>query len=145
MGPLHPITVHLPIGLLVGHLILTLLFLRRADRSMEIAAYHCLWLGWVLMLPAILTGTYDAVRQLTNPANPRDDALVWINAHAAAGLGVAIVYWQLWQRRRRNPAILDDPRTRGGYLALMGIGVALLLLVGWLGGYLVYQLGLGVR
>jgi hypothetical protein len=62
MSPLHPFTVHLPIGLLIGNAIMTALYLWRGDRSLETAAYHCLWLGWLLLLPAVVTGTIDAAR-----------------------------------------------------------------------------------
>lgn len=143
MYPLHPLTVHLPIGLLIGHAILTLLYLRRGDRALEISAYHCLWLGWLLTLPAVLTGTASAAQQLTGPA-AREDVLGWINAHALAGIALVALYWRVWQTRRRNPAVLDDPHTRRGYLAQVGLGVALLLISGWLGGHMVYSLGVGV-
>jgi hypothetical protein len=84
------------------------------------------------------------VRHLFGPA-PHADALFWINAHALAGLGVLVVYWQAWQARRRNPHILDTPAVRRGYLAWLGTGAALTVLTGWLGGHLVYVLGIGVR
>lgn len=144
MYPFHPLTVHLPIGLLLGNALLTLLYLRRSDRALEVSAFHCLWLGWLGTLLAIVTGTLDAVRQLFGP-NPRDDALGWINAHALVGAVLLVVYWQAWQARRRRPDILDDPSARRGYLARLAIGTGLLLLDGWLGGHLVYTLRVGVH
>jgi uncharacterized membrane protein len=145
MSPLHPFTVHLPIGLLIGNAIMTALYLWRGDRSLETAAYHCLWLGWLLLLPAIVTGTIDAARQVFDPLRPRDDALVWVNAHALTGVAIMVVYWQAWQARRRNPAILDDAGARRGYLALLTLGAMLVVLTGWLGGQLVYSLRLGIE
>ena len=145
MYTLHPLTVHLPIGLLIGNALLTILFLWRGDRSVETAAYHCLWLGTLLMLPAVATGTYEAVRHLFDAVNPRQDALGWINAHAALGVATLVVYWQAWQQRRRAPGLLDEPRTRRRYLATLGLGVTLLVGGGWIGGHLVYALGVGVR
>ena len=144
MYPFHPLSVHLPVGLLLGNAALTALYLRRGDRSLEQAAYHCLWLGWLGALLAIGTGTLDAARQLFGAAGLPEGALNWVNAHAGVGLLILVVYWQLWQLRRRNPAILDDPGTRRGYLARLALGVLLLLLDGWLGGHLVYSLRLGV-
>jgi uncharacterized membrane protein len=145
MHPLHPLTVHLPIGLLVGNALLTLIYLRRRDPAYETSAFHCLWLGWLFLLPAVASGTWDAARQLLDPANPRPDALPWVNAHAFAGLALMVVYWQAWQLRRRNPGIIDDPQARRGYMVRLGLGVALLLVSGWLGGQLVYVLRLGVN
>lgn len=143
MYTVHPLTVHLPIGLLIGNALFTLLYLRRGEKSLEIAAFHCLWLGTLLLLPAVATGTYEAVRHLFDPVRPRADALGWINAHAIAGIAVIVVYWQAWQRRRRNAALLDGPERRG-YLGLLGLGVLLLITSGWLGGHMVYSLGVGV-
>jgi uncharacterized membrane protein len=124
---------------------MTALYLWRSDRSLETAAYHCLWLGWLLLLPAVVTGTIDAARQVFDPLRPRDDALVWVNAHALTGVAIMVVYWQAWQARRRNPAILDDAGARRSYLALLTLGAMLVVLTGWLGGQLVYSLRLGIE
>ena len=144
MYPFHPLTVHLPIGLLLGNALLTLLYLRRGDQTFEISAFYCLWLGWLGALLAIATGTLDAARQVLSATNPRGDALGWINAHALAGIAILVVYWQAWQIRRRNPGVLDDALARRGYLVRLAIGLALLGLDGWLGGHLVYSLRLGI-
>jgi uncharacterized membrane protein len=144
MYPFHPLTVHLPIGLLLGNALLTLLYLRRGDPALEVSAFHCLWLGWLGTLLAIATGTLDAARQLFSATNPRGDALGWLNAHALVGAAILVVYWQAWQIRRRRPGVLADPQARRGYLARLALGVALVILDGWLGGHLVYSLRLGV-
>src|SRR3954453_8302618 len=144
MYPLHPLTVHLPIGLLLGNALLTLLYLRGNDPAFETSAFHCLWLGWLGALLAITTGTFDAARQLLSATNPRSDVLSWINAHALAGFAILVIYWQAWQIRRRNPQVLASLTERRGYLARIAIGVVLLVLDGWLGGHLVYSLRLGV-
>src|SRR5215813_5310825 len=86
MYPFHALTVHLPIGLLLGNAALTALYLRRGDPALETSAYHCLLLGWLGAALAVTTGIVDAARQLFDPLNPRDDALGWINAHGAIGL-----------------------------------------------------------
>ena len=144
MYPVHPLTVHLPIGLLLGNAVLTMLYLRAGNPAYETSAFHCLWLGWLGVLLALATGTFDAIRQLFDAAQPRDDALGWINAHALVGIAILVVYWQAWQIRRRNPAVLSEPGTRGGYLTRLAIGVILVVVDGWLGGHLVYVLRLGV-
>ena len=144
MYPFHPLTVHLPIGLLLGNALLTLLYLRRGDPAFETSAFHCLWLGWLGALLAIAAGTVDAARQVLAPINRRGDALGWINAHALTGLALLVIYWQAWQIRRRNPNVLDSPAARRGYLARVAVGVGLLVLDGWMGGHLVYSLRLGV-
>ena len=144
MYPFHPLTVHLPLGLLLGNALLTALYLRRGDASLEAGAYHCLWLGWLGAALAVASGTLDAARQLFDPVNPRDDALGWINAHGLVGLAILVVYWQAWQIRRRSPTILADATARRSYLARLALGLALIVFDGWLGGHLVYVLRLGV-
>jgi len=144
MYPFHAPTTHLPIGLLLGNALLTALYLRRGDATLETGAYHCLWLGWFGAVLAVASGIFDAARQLFDPARPRTDALNWINAHALVGIAILVVYWQAWQMRRRHPGILADPAARRGYVARLGLGVALIVVDGWLGGHLVYSLGLGV-
>jgi uncharacterized membrane protein len=145
MYPFHALTVHLPIGLLLGNAALTVLYLRRGDPALEVSAYHCLWLGWFGAALAVAAGIFDATWRLFDPANPRMDALGWINAHAAVGFAILAVYWQAWQMRRRRPGILSDSAARRGYLARLAIGLVLLVVDGWLGGHLVYVLRLGVR
>ncbi|HET9221037.1 MAG TPA: DUF2231 domain-containing protein [Roseiflexaceae bacterium] len=144
MYPIHALTVHLPIGLLIGNAVLTALYLRRGDPALDTSAYHCLWLGWLGAMLAVAAGIFDAARQLFDPINPRDDALGWINAHAAVGLAILVIYWQVWQIRRRHPGVLADPIARRGYLVRLGVGLVLLVVDGWLGGHLVYVLRLGV-
>lgn len=140
----HPLTVHLPVGLLLGHAVLIILYLRSGDTTMERGAYHCLWLGWCGTVLAIATGAIDATRQLFATPEPRSDAVGWINAHALVGIAILIVYWQLWQMHRRQPDLLAERKAHQRYLMLMGMGVVLVMLDGWLGGYLVYRLRLGI-
>lgn len=144
MYALHPFTVHFPLALLLVSGLFTILALRRGG-AWETSAYHCLIAGWLGAAVALLTGTADAVRQLVGPEVPRDNAVLgWVNAHAIANLAATVVYGQALLRRRRSPGLLADPDARRGYLRLHALGAALLLIGGWLGGHLVYVLGLGV-
>lgn len=146
MYALHPITVHFPLALLLVSGLFTVIALRRGDARWETSAYHCLIVGWLAGVVALLTGTVDAVRQLVGPDAPRDNELVgWVNAHAIANLGAMGVYGQALLRRRRRADLLDDPDARRRYLWLHAVGAALLLAGGWIGGHLVYVLGLGVQ
>ena len=134
--------IHLPIGLLIGNAILTLIYGRWRDSGVEVAAYHCLWLGFVAILPAVAAGIWDAVVHLNGP-RPHPEALLWINAHALSGLVLALVYWQAWQIRRRNPHVLEQPGIRHGYRVRLVLGILLLVLSGWSGGHMAYVLRIG--
>lgn len=144
MYPFHALTVHVPIGLLLGNAVLTALYLYRGDASFEGAAYHCLWLGWIGALIAVAFGIFDAARQVYGSAALPADALGWINAHGLVSLAILVIYWQAWQIRRRRPNILAEQSGRRGYLARIGLGVLLIGIDGWLGGHLVYALRLGI-
>jgi uncharacterized membrane protein len=143
---LHPFVVHVPIGLLLGSVLFTVLFLRRGESSWETSAFHCMLVGWFGSVAAVVTGLIDAARHFTGPDAIRDPAvLMWVNAHAAAGIGALVVFGQAVLRRRRKPTILSDPHMRRGYLGLLVLGTLLLLLSGWLGGQLVYRLRIGIQ
>jgi len=145
MYALHPATVHFPIALLLASGLCTLVYLRRGERAWETSAYHCLLLGWLGGAVAVLSGSLDALRQLSGPDAPRDNALIgWVNAHAFINIASLVIYGQALLRRRRAPALLDDQEARRGYLLLHAAGAAALVAGGWIGGHLVYGLGLGV-
>lgn len=146
MYALHPFTAHFPLALLLVSGFFTLLAVRRGEAGWDTSAYHCLLVGWLAGVVALLSGTFDAVRQLVGPEASADaSALGWVNAHAFVNLGAMAIYGQALLRRRRRPDLLADPLARRGYLRLHAFGAALLLIGGWLGGHLVYVLGLGVQ
>lgn len=145
MSALHPFTVHFPLALLLASGLFSVLALRRGEPGWATSAYHCLLIGWLAGFVAVLSGVLDAMRQLIGPEAPRDTNLIgWVNAHAFTNLAALVVYGQALLRRRRQPAILDDPVARRGYLWLHAIGALLLLMGGWLGGQLVYRFGMGL-
>lgn len=145
MVALHPFTVHFPLALLLVSSLFTLLAVRRVGEAWESSAYHCLLVGWLTGIVALLTGLLDAARQVAGPDAPRGGEVVgWVNAHAFVSMAALAIYGQALLRRRRRPDLLADPEARRGYLWLHGVGTALLLVGGWLGGRLVYAFGLGV-
>jgi uncharacterized membrane protein len=136
---LHPFATHFPIALLLLNLALTLAYLRRADPFLERSAYGALLIGWWGLFASTLTGTLELA--LNWPLQP--DAVAWINAHAALGLLLLLIYGQALLRRRRDPELLHGAQ-RQAYLRLLILGALLLLVTGWIGGHLVYGLGFGV-
>src|SRR5512141_1980976 len=95
MYAIHPSTVHFPLALLLASGLFTLISLRRGERAWETSAYHCLIVGWLAATVALVSGTIDALRQLTGPTAPRDNALIgWVNAHAFLNVAVVVIYGQ---------------------------------------------------
>ncbi|NCC37380.1 MAG: DUF2231 domain-containing protein [Chloroflexia bacterium] len=146
MYVLHPITVHFPIALLLVSTLFTLFALRQIRGAWETSAYHCLLVGWFAGLVAVLTGIFDAARHLTGPDAAYTNELIGrVNAHAFTSIAALLVYGLALLRRRRRPDLLEDAEARRSYLRLHVLGAVLLMVGGWLGGYLVYVAGLGVR
>ncbi len=167
--PLHPRFVHFPIALsLTGVALIILGFLLKRERWIEYGRFS-LVLGWLGVLLASLTGLIDESRA---PDSPAVQAL--LDQHITVGVSLLVVFGlalyiplrnrALWgqpsepvplQRHGTNQSRALRPRRalrtqrsfrnqRALFIALLLIGAALILLDGWLGGKLVYSLGVGV-
>jgi uncharacterized membrane protein len=141
LEPLHPRLVHFPVALLVTGSVLALVYLLGWRRpALPVAVWLMLLLGWLGVFPAVVSGLVDRNAAPDDPA-----VLAVMNPHIAAGFGLLIVYGLLLYERLRDAAVLDQPRRRVWLLALLLAGLALLTVEGWLGGRLVYDLGVGVQ
>ena len=140
--PFHPRFVHFPIALsLVGVAFVAVSFVRRDGSERWFwAGWLLVFLGWIGALVAGVTGMIDQSRAPDLPV-VRDT----INSHITVGIALIIVlglalYWPL-----KDKKLLSESAHRWGYLALLLLGVGLILLESWLGGQLVYKLGVGVQ
>jgi uncharacterized membrane protein len=138
--PLHPRFVHFPIALLLMGSLVAVVYIARQRAALSTLAWGMILLGWIMLFPAILTGLIDQDRAVMPPA-----AVQVMDRHIAAGFGLIIVYGLALYERLRAPAILDHPRRRLLVLLWLGLGVALLVAAGALGGQLVYTYGVGSR
>jgi uncharacterized membrane protein len=149
LSPYHPRLVHFPIALsLVGvFFILVGWLLSIRARSGQIDAAHwqgygrlSLILGWVGVLAAIASGLIDQSR-----APDTVEVRQVINQHIGAGLALLVVlglaiYWPI-----KNKTLMSNPSRRWLYFALLVLAAVLVLVESWLGGRLVYHLGVGVQ
>lgn len=137
--PYHPRLVHFPIALgLVGVGCIAWGLLRGQDRWTGYGRTS-MFLGWLGMLLAALSGLIDQSRAPDTPA-----VTGAINQHITVGICLIVVfglalYWPL-----RNRKLWQPSGARWAYLALLAAGAGLLLWDAWLGGQLVYHLGVGV-
>lgn len=138
--PLHPRFVHFPVAFLLAGSLAILAYLLGWRRSgLSALGWAMLCLGWLSLFAAILSGLVDQNRA------PQDEAIIAVlNPHIAAGFGLVIIYGLLLYERLRNPEALNDKTPRWRLLLLLIPGIVLVLVEGWLGGRLVYQLGVGV-
>jgi uncharacterized membrane protein len=137
--PYHPRVVHFPIALgLVAAACLAWGLWRGRERWTGYGRTSLLF-AWLGTLAAALTGLVD--QSYAAQTQAVTDA---INRHITAGVALIVVlglalYWPLRDRR-----LFAAGGKRTAYVALLALGVALILLEGWLGGQLVYHLHVGV-
>lgn len=137
----HPIFVHFTVGLLVTS---SILFLVCAGSGGKSWLSSCLngarWMFWCGIVAALLTAATGLLAYFTVPGI--DDALRGeINKHFAAAVVSAVIYltlaFFLWRRGPLAPT--------GGWTLGVAIGILSLLVTGYLGGNLVFNLGVGVN
>lgn len=136
--PLHPMTVHFPIVLYLLGVGLTIGYLWRKQVDMEQFAYWCFNLSLLMAVLSALVGLIDQ-NQLTLD-DPRRDA---VDDHITSAISFILINGGIVYLRLRWPDVLARYRWR--YLGLLGLGTLAILLTAWLGGELVYSLGVGVK
>jgi uncharacterized membrane protein len=130
--PIHPMLIPIPIGLWLFSLVCDIVHAAgNANPDWSTVALYTMGGGIVGALLAAVPGLIDL---LSLPAGPRKTALV----HMSINLTVVVLYViNLWMRAR-------NPGEPGGLIWLSVFAIALLVISGWLGGKLVYELGVAV-
>ncbi|MCX7670079.1 MAG: DUF2231 domain-containing protein [Anaerolineae bacterium] len=139
---LHPRLIHFPIAwtlLGIACIAVGLLWPRAGERWLWAGRWLLLG-GWLSALVAGIAGVVDQSQAADLPAVREA-----INPHITAGIALLIVlglalYWPL-----KDKQLFVASGKRLAYLALLLLVALLVLLEGWLGGKLVYELGVGVR
>jgi len=137
--PLHPMLVHFPIALYLLGVLLILGFLWRRTDDYERFAYWAFSLAWIAVAVAALAGLVDL-----GSLAPDDPRRAVINNHITTAVALLIINGLVVYFRFRWPDVLTGPR-RWVYLALVAAGVLALVLTGWQGGKLVFELRVGVK
>ncbi len=136
--PLHPMTVHFPIAFYLLGVGLTVAYLWRGRPEWEPLAYQTFILSGLTAIVSSLFGIIDQ-----NQLAIDDPRRANVDHHITLSIAFMVVNGLLIYLRFRWSDVLT--RYRWGYLSLMMVGTGLLLGAGWLGGELVYTLGVGVR
>jgi uncharacterized membrane protein len=138
-GPFHPVVVHFPIALYLLGVLFSAGFLWRRSPDYDRFAYWAFVLAWISVGVAAVVGLVDM-----GALAPGDPRRISLNNHITAGVGLLVINGLLVYYRFRWANVLTSAR-RWQYLALMAVGVVVLVITGWLGGDLVYNLKVGVN
>ena len=130
--PIHPMLVTLPIGLWVFSFVCDLFFVFGSGAPVwSTVARYTMAGGIIGALAAAIPGLIDL---LSLPPEPRKTAVV----HMGINLTIVVLYVINFWLRSRTP---DNP---GALVWLSLLAILMLVVSGWLGGKMVFLLGVGV-
>ncbi|MDQ2692299.1 MAG: DUF2231 domain-containing protein [Chloroflexota bacterium] len=133
--PIHPMLVVFPVGLFVMSVLFDILYLLTRNPDLAIASYYMIVAG---LIGGVLAAIFGAIDWLGLPYNSR----AW-NMGIGHGIGNFVVlglFLLTWLRRRDNTDFIPETAT----LLLSALGLGLLLVTAWMGGELIYRLGVAV-
>jgi uncharacterized membrane protein len=133
--PVHPMLIIYPLGLLSMAVIFDILYLIFNNRLLPTASYYMIAAG---ILGGLLAAIFGFIDWLGLPNNSRAKNIgLWHGLGNVLIVGLFAVSWFL---RSDNVDFVPD----GFALSLSFAGTALALITAWIGGELVYRLGVGV-
>jgi uncharacterized membrane protein len=133
--PVHPMLVVFPLGLLATAVIFDVLFLIFRTPAFTAVSFYMIAAGILGGLAAAIFGFID---WLGLPSNTRAKSVGLM--HGLGNLIIVILFTGSWLLRR--PVAEHVPGSLALLLSFLGVGLA--LVTGWLGGEMVYRLGVGV-
>jgi uncharacterized membrane protein len=133
--PVHPMLIVYPLGLLSMAVIFDILYMVFGNRLLPTASYYMIAAG---VLGGLLAAIFGFIDWLALPNNSRAKNIgLWHGLGNVLIVGLFAVSWFL---RGANVDFVPDSFA----LLLSFAGTALALVTGWIGGELVYRLGVGV-
>jgi uncharacterized membrane protein len=137
--PLHPILVHLPIGMWVGSVIFDITYIAKHQPTLAGASFFCILIGIAGALLAAPTGLAE---YLGIPSNTVPKRLA--TSHMVLNLAtVGLFSINLISRFTMNHGV--PTAVTGGQFILSLISIVILGVSGYLGGLLVFEYGIGFR
>ena len=133
--PIHPMLVVFPLGLFATSVIFDILYISTGNFDLPTVSYYLIGAG---LIGGFLAAIFGVIDWLGLPSTSRAWNLgVW---HGIGNLLVVGLFLLSWLRRKDNLNFI--PENSALTLSLVGIGIALVTM--WLGGELVYRLGVAV-
>ncbi|HJS19767.1 MAG TPA: DUF2231 domain-containing protein [Anaerolineales bacterium] len=133
--PVHPMLIVFPLGLLSAAVIFDLIAMSTQNQGLYVVSYWVIAAGLVGGLLAAIFGFMDwlGIRSNTRAKSVGG----W---HGPGNLVIVLLFAASWWLRSGDPN--NVPTSLALTLSLLGFGLA--LVTGWLGGELVYRLGMAV-
>lgn len=133
--PVHPMLIVFPLGLLATAVIFDIVFLITNNRSFPTASFYMIAAG---VLGGLLAAIFGFIDWMALPNGSRAKSIgLWHGIGNVVIVGLFAVSWLL---RGNNVDFVPD----GLALLLSFAGTGLALITAWIGGELVYRLGVGV-
>lgn len=133
--PVHPILIIYPLGLFSMAVIFDILYLIFGNRMLPIASYYMIAAG---VLGGLLAAIFGFVDWLALPNNSRAKYIGgW---HGIGNFVIVVLFAVSWFLRGNNVDFVPSSLP----LILSFAGAAMALITAWIGGELVYHLGVGV-
>jgi uncharacterized membrane protein len=133
--PLHPVLITLPIGLFAIGVVFDLVYVAGGDKTFANVAFWDISAG---IIGGLLAAVFGLLDWLAIPGGTRAKRIgLWHGGGNVVIVGLFVVSWVL-----RLPDHAYLPSVLPFVLGLIGVGLA--LVTAWLGGELVYRLGVGV-
>lgn len=133
--PVHPMLIVFPLGLLATGVIFDILYLITGNENLPVASF---WMFAAGIIGGLLAAVFGVLDYLTIPKKTRAKKVgYW---HGIGNAAIIVVFLIAWLIRRGVPGYVPDALSF--ILELLATGGA--LITAWLGGELVYRLGMAV-
>ena len=134
--PVHPMLIVFPLGLFATAVIFDVLYLANSNTSFPTVSFYMIAAG---VIGGLLAAIFGFIDWLALPRNSR--ARVIGGWHGIGNFVIVVLFAISWLLRSDNQNFI--PGIPALTLSLAGVGLA--LITGWIGGELVYRLGVGVE
>ncbi len=133
--PVHPMLVVFPLGLFATAVIFDILYLIFNNELLPTASFYMIAAG---VLGGLLAAIFGFIDWMALPNNTRAKNIgLW---HGLGNFVIVLLFIGSWLLRRDNVDFVPDSLA----LILSIAAVAMALITAWIGGELVYRLGVGV-
>ncbi len=133
--PIHPMLIVFPVGVLATAVIFDIVFLIGGNSIFETIAFWDIAIGVIGGLIAAIFGFLDWL-SIPSGTRAKSDGLM----HGSGNVVIVVLFIISWLLRLNAPGYVADTLA----LILSFAGIILALFTAWLGGELVYRMGMGV-